>query len=227
MIDEVDQRLKAWVGRIAGGTPVFLGVPDRDSLERGVCLYLLELGPAPQARAGRRTPLQISVCYLVTAGAASPEAAHRLLGELVFAAMEEPDFEVDLTPVATSVWTGLRVAPRPAFRVRVPVRRERPGPVLQPVRLPVVAQAGPAEALLGCVVGPGDVPIPGALVELPALRLTTRTDDQGCFRFPRVPPVDALGRLEVRANGALLALAPEALAAEPQPLLIRLPPKEE
>ncbi|MCE9673647.1 carboxypeptidase-like regulatory domain-containing protein [Myxococcus stipitatus] len=215
------------MSRIAGQTPVFLGVPDRDSLERGVCLYLLELGPAPPSRGGARAPLQISVCYLVTAGAASPEEAHRLLGELVFAAMEETDFEVDLTPVASSVWAGLRVPPRPAFRVRVPVRRERPASVVHHVRFPLVTQTVSAEALLGCVVGPGDVPIPGALVELPALRLTTRTDDQGRFRFPRVPPVTALGHLEVRARGELLALAPEALAAEPQPLLIRLPLKEE
>lgn len=227
MIDEVDQRMKAWVGRIAGDVPVFLGVPDRESLEKGVCLYLLELGPAPPARGAGRAPLQISVCYLVTAGADSPERGHHLLGELVFAAMEESDFDVDLTPIPTSVWAGLRAAPRPGFRLRVPVRRERPQPVVHRVRFPVVTSAVPAEVLLGCVVGPGDVPIPGALVELPALKLTTRTDAKGCFRFPRVPPVATLGRLEVRAKGEVLALGPEALAAEPQPLLIRLPLKEE
>ena len=231
MIDEVDQRLKAWVGRIAGDVPVFLGVPDRESLERGVCLYLLELGPAPPARGGGggRASLQISVCYLITAGAESPERAHRLLGELVFAAMEEADFEVELTPVPTTVWAGLRTAPRPCFRLRVPVRRERAMPVIHRVLFPATPQATPtpAEALLGCVVGPGDVPIPGALVELPTLKLTTRTDAKGCFRFPSVPPVATLGRLEVRARGELLELGSEVLAAEPQPLLIRLPLKEE
>ena len=227
MIDEVDQRLKAWVGRIAGDVPVFLGVPDREALERGVCLYLLELGPAPPARGGRRVPLQISVCYLVTTGDASPEKAHRMLGELVFAAMEEADFEVDLSPVPGTVWAGMRVAPRPGFRVRLPVRRERAEPTVHRVRFPVVTQLVPSETLLGCVVGPGDVPVPGALVELPSLRLTTRTDARGCFRFSRVPPVATLGRLEVRAKGELLALGPEALAAGPQPLLIRLPLKEE
>ncbi|QQR43605.1 carboxypeptidase regulatory-like domain-containing protein [Myxococcus xanthus] len=231
MIDEVDQRLKAWVGRIAGDVQVFLGVPDRESLERGVCLYLLELGPAPPVRSGGggRASLQISVCYLITAGAESPERAHRLLGELVFAAMEEADFEVELTPVPTTVWAGLRTAPRPCFRLRVPVRRERAMPVIHRVLFPATPHATPtpAEALLGCVVGPGDVPIPGALVELPTLKLTTRTDAKGCFRFPSVPPVATLGRLEVRAKGALLELGPEVLAAEPQPLLIRLPLKEE
>nr|WP_274622146.1 hypothetical protein [Myxococcus fulvus] len=146
MIDEVDQRLKAWVSRVAGEAPVYLGVPDREAIERGVCLYLLELGPAPPARGGRRGPLQFSVCYLVTAGAEAPEQAHRLLGELVFSAMEEAEFEVDLTPVPATLWAGLRVPPRPGFRVRLPVRRERPASVVHRVRFPVVTQLGPAEA---------------------------------------------------------------------------------
>lgn len=148
-----------------------------------------------------------------------------MLGELVFAALEESEFEVDLTPVSAAIWAGLRVAPRPGFRLRLSVRRERPQPVVHHVRFPTLVPL--AEALLGCVVGPGGKPIPGALVELPALSLATRTDDQGCFRFPRVPPVASVGRLEVRARGELLALGPEVLAAGPQPLLIRLPLKED
>lgn len=146
MIDEVDQRLKAWVSRVAGEAPVYLGVPDREAIERGVCLYLLELGPAPPARGGRRGPPQFSVCYLVTAGAESPEQAHRLLGELVFSAMEEAEFDVDLTPVPATLWAGLRVPPRPGFRLRLPVRRERPAAVVHRVRFPVITQGGPAEA---------------------------------------------------------------------------------
>jgi hypothetical protein len=134
---------------------------------------------------------------------------------------------VDLTPVPAAVWAGLRVSPRPGFRVRVPVRRERPEGVVHRVRFPVVTQMVPAEVLLGRVVGPGDVPIPGALVELPSLKLSTRTDAQGCFRFPRVPPAATLGRLEVRAKGELLEVGAESLATGTQPLLIRLPLKEE
>ncbi|WNZ61171.1 hypothetical protein QEG98_35550 [Myxococcus sp. MxC21-1] len=71
--------------------------------------------------------------------------------------MEEADFEVELTPVPTTVWAGLRTAPRPCFRLRVPVRRERAMPVIHRVLFPATLQATPtpAEALLGCVVGPG------------------------------------------------------------------------
>ncbi len=226
MIDEVDQRLKAWVGRVVGDAPVSLDVPARSTLEQGVSLYLLELGASPPARTGRRAPLQFSVCYLVTVGAETPERAHHLLGELVFAALDTPDFEVELTPVPVELWATLGVAPRPAFRLRVQVRRERAEPAVRRVHFPLVLQMAPPEALNGCVVGPGDVPIPGALVELPALKLSTRTDARGWFRFPLVPSAESLGGLEVRAKGEVLQVGAEALAPKGAPLVIRLPLKE-
>jgi hypothetical protein len=228
MLDEVDARLRAWVGRVLGEVPVSLEVPERRLLENGVSLYLLELGSAPPPRTERRPPLRLSACYLVTAGADSAERAHRLLGELAFAAMEEQDLEVDLSPVPLALWTGLGLPPRPSFKLRVPVLRERPVPVVPRVRAPLAVHAAPiSDSLVGVVVGPGDVPIPGALVELPSLRLSTRTDARGGFRFPSVPPAASLGRLEVRAKGEVLALGAEALATEGGPLVIRLPLKEE
>jgi hypothetical protein len=226
MIDEVDQRLKAWVGHVIGETPISLAVPARGPLERGVSLYLLELGPLPPARTGRRVPLQFSVTYLITVAAETPEQAHRQLSELVFAALEAPEFEVELTPVPLELWAALGVPPQPCFRLRVPVRREQAEPRIPRVRVPLVIQAGPSEALLGCVVGPGDVPIPGAVVELPTLRLTTRTDARGYFRFPFVPPLKTLGGLEVRAKGEVLHVGAEALAPAEGPLVIRVPLKE-
>ncbi|MFL5345371.1 MAG: carboxypeptidase-like regulatory domain-containing protein [Hyalangium sp.] len=226
MIEEVDQRLKAWVGEVAGDAPVSFTVPDRNNVGQGVSLYLLELGTAPPARSVRRVPLQFSVCYLITVGAETPERAHQLLGELVFSALETPEFEVDLGPVPLQLWTALAIPPQPAFRVRLPVRRERPEPQIRRVHFPLVTQTVPNEVLLGRVVGPGEVPIPGALVELPALKLTTRTDARGCFRFPLVPSRAALGRLEVRAKGEVLRVGAEALSAEEGPLVIRMPLKE-
>ncbi|NOK22967.1 carboxypeptidase-like regulatory domain-containing protein [Corallococcus carmarthensis] len=225
MIDEVDLRMKAWVGRIATEAPVYLGVPDRESLDRGVCLYLLELGPAPLTRAGKRGALQFTVCYLVTVGAETPERAHRLLGDLVFAAMSDKELEVDLSPVPAALWAGLRSVPRPAFRLRVQVRKEKP---LAEVRcLSLVEGPSTPPPLLGRVVGPGDVPIQDAWVALPSLQLSTRTDAQGQFLFPRLPPVESLGRLEVRAEGELLSVESEGLATGTAPLIIRMPVKEE
>ncbi|RKH95320.1 carboxypeptidase-like regulatory domain-containing protein [Corallococcus sp. AB038B] len=225
MIDEVDLRMRAWVGRIATDAPVHLGVPDREALDRGVCLYLLELGPAPLTRAGKRGALQFSVCYLVTVGAETPERAHRLLGDLVFAAMGDKELEVDLSPVPAALWAGLRSVPRPSFRLRVQVRKEQP---LAEVRcLSLVDRASAQAPLLGRVVGPGDVPIRDAWVALPSLQLSTRTDAEGHFHFPRPPRGESLGRLEVRAEGELLSVEPEGLATGTSPWIIRMPVKEE
>ncbi|HEY0093154.1 MAG TPA: carboxypeptidase-like regulatory domain-containing protein [Archangium sp.] len=226
MIDEVDQRLKTWVGRVLGDTPVSLAVPERESVERLVGLYLLELAPAPPPRTSRRPPLRLSLCYLVTAGGDSPERAHHLLGELVFAAMEEPGFEVDLSPVPVTLWTALGVPPRPAFRLRVPLERERPLPAIPRVRVPLITRTVPGTVLLGRVVGPGDIPIPDAQVELPSMGLNARTDAKGRFRIASVPADTPLGRLEVRAKGAVLAVRAEELPTEEGALLVRLPLKE-
>ena len=56
------------MGRVLGGAPVSLAAPDRETVDRGVGLYLLELGSAPPPRTARRPPLRVSLCYLVTAG---------------------------------------------------------------------------------------------------------------------------------------------------------------
>jgi hypothetical protein len=226
MIDEIDQRLKAWVGEVSGEVPVSLKVPERSTREPGVSLYLLELCSAPPARSVRRAPLQFSVSYLITVTAETPERAHQTLGELVFSALETPDFEVDLGAIPLELWTALGMPPQPAFRVRLQVRRERAEPNVRRVSFPLVSHMIPNEALLGRVVGPGDVPIPGALVDLPALKLSTRTDARGCFRFPLVPPLESIGRLEVRAKGEVLHVGAEALTAEAGQLVIRMPLKE-
>lgn len=226
MIDEVDQRLKTWVSEVAGDMPVSFAAPDRSLREHGVSLYLLELGSAPPARSVRRVPLQFSVCYLLTVSAETPERAHQLLGELVFAALEAPEFEADLTPISLELWTALGVPPQPAFRLRLPVRRERAEPNIRRVRFPLVTHTVPNEVLLGRVVGPGDVPIPGALVDLPSLKLSTRTDARGSFRFPLVPSIESIGRLEVRAKGEVLQVGAEALVSEGGQLVIRMPLKE-
>jgi len=49
------------------------------------------------------------------------------------------------------------------------------------------ARMAPTGTFRGRVVGPGDVPLPGALVQLPALSRSALTDRSGCFVFPMVP----------------------------------------
>ena len=52
----------------------------------------------------------------------------------------------------------------------------------------------------GVVLGPGDVPISDAFIEIPLLALATRTDKRGRFRFAAVPTAPAEQQLRVRAK---------------------------
>jgi hypothetical protein len=92
--------------------------------------------------------------------------------------------------------------------------------------VPLIIQAVPSEALRGRVVGPGDIPITDAVVDLPSMGLSVRTDTKGRFRFASVPVDTPLGRLEVRAKGEVLAVRTEELPTEEGALLVRLPLKE-
>ncbi|WP_434390699.1 carboxypeptidase-like regulatory domain-containing protein [Melittangium boletus] len=226
MIETADQRVKAWVEGVVRDAPVSFGPPERAAGAAGVGLYLLELGPAPLPREQGRPATRLQLCYLVTTGGESPERAHALLGALVFAAQEQADFEVELAPPPLAVWAALGVRPQPAFRLRVPVTRERPTPAVPRVTQPLVVRAVPAVALRGRVLGPGDVPIAQAQVALPSLDLCVPTDAQGRFHFASVPAGTPLGRLEVRARGEVLSVRPEELPTEAGALRIRLALKE-
>lgn len=220
MIEQVDERLKEWASSVLPDVEVSLGPPSAPP-GRGVNLYLFELLHHPPARAAARTPLQIFLRYLVTTWADDPEGEHTLLGNLVFAAMENSEFEVEFDSFPARVWTAFGLPPRPSVVLKVPLRRERPEPAAKLVRVPLVVRHSLMRPLYGFVLGPEDVPIAGARIELPALQLSTRTNSKGRFDFPAVPAEPKVTLLLVKAKGKVLSVNPAEIAAEGKPLLIR------
>lgn len=208
MIQDADAQVTSWLGRVAG-VPVWLERPRDHDQERGIGLYLLELGELPPAREGRQAPLQIQLRYLVTAWAESMEEEHRLLGGLVFAALERTDWEVVLRPMSVEAWVALGVPPRPAFILHVPLRVERPVHPAPRVRAPLVLHAVASVAFAGRIVGPGGLPIPAARVELPSLSAATETDGDGRFLFPRVPAEPRAKLVRVLAKGDVQEFTPD------------------
>jgi hypothetical protein len=63
----------------------------------------------------------------------------------------------------------------------------------------VIQQMGVAR-LSGVVLGPGDVPLAAAHVDLLSLALTVETDAQGRFLFPAVPAEPRQLRVRIRAR---------------------------
>jgi len=205
VIEQADRRLTDWVGKIADrDARVVLSAPSDERQGVGVSLFLMDLVSLPPMRGQRRAPLQLALRYLVSVWAGDPLDEHRMLGALVAAAMQEEGLEVQLAPVPPEVWTALRVAPRPSFVLQVPVRQARPEPVVPRVRGPLAMRGVGLAPLAGVVLGPGDVPVAGARVEVPAADAVAETDPQGRFRFPSLPSEPRRQLLRIRARGRQL-----------------------
>lgn len=225
MIEQADARLTEWVRSVVGALDVSLALPTGTPPGAPtVNLYLFDLQrPAPGAglgSAGSRAPLALTLRYLVTCAAANLSDAHRLLGELVLAALEQAEFEVELN-VPAELWASLALPARPAFLLRVPLRRERVRPVA-PLVQALELRLESVGALHGVVLGPRERPLPGAHVALDGLGLHTRTDLSGRFRFVNVPVSVGALALVVRAGRREVVVAAGPEARGPDGVVVRL-----
>ena len=205
MIEKIGQGIRDWIGSVIKGAEVVFGLPDEGARSAQIGLYLMDLSQSHCARVGKLQPIKINLRYLVTAWSPRPEEGHRLLGELIFAALEKPEkeapeFEVVVEPLPVEAWAVLGAAPRPSFFLRTPLRRERPETTAPLVKEPVVLRPSPMRALSGTVYEAGGMPIMGARVELLTLGITTRTDERGRFTFAGVPSNGHV-KLLVQAKG--------------------------
>jgi hypothetical protein len=222
MIDEIDRQLTGWIGTILDKASVSLAPPGPPDSAKGVGLYLMELVQSQATRGTRRPPLLMTLRYLVTTQAPKPEDAHQMLGALVIAALQNPDFEIEQDPLPLSLWTTLGIAPRPAFVLRVPFRQERPEQRAPLVRKSLVVKQLPIRTFGGQVVGPQNIPIMNARVDMPSLDLTTTTDSKGRFYFSSVPAVSGARLLVIRAKGQEFSINTQQTASEKEPLVIQL-----
>jgi hypothetical protein len=222
VIEKIDQQLEEWVKNVLGPVTVSLDPPGTVQADSGVHLYLIELVDSPPPRNTKRAPLQLSLRYLVTTWADSPEEAHRLLGDLVLAAMGDAHLKVELEPLSATSWTALGIPPRPSFMLRVPIRQERPQPEVKPVLQPLKVKADPITRFSGILLGPNETPLIGATVELKYLQRSTRTDTKGRFTFPTIPVKCLTEPVRVRAKGQEFEVTLDQPASHSEPVVIRL-----
>ncbi|MFL6661626.1 MAG: hypothetical protein ACJ8G7_05560 [Rhizobacter sp.] len=214
--------MKTWVRDVLGEVPTSFEAPGAARPPgRSIGLYLLDLAPAASTRGDTRPPLQFRVRYLVTAWGDDASATHDDLCELAFAAMETPEFEVDVEPLGLAAWSAFGTPPRPSFSVRLALRKERPRLAAPWVRAPLVLAPSAMLPLHGVVLGPGDVGLAGARVELRTLGLVSLTDHEGRFRFAGAPADRAL-RLRVQARGKTQEFQSEGAGTPERPLHLRM-----
>jgi hypothetical protein len=224
LIEQVDQQLRDWVIQVLGPTTVTLDSPAPSPTGQGVSLYLYALNQAFPSSGSGALPLQIELRYLVSAWAEQPEEAHRLLDRLVFAAMTNPAFEIDLAPLPPETWLSYGVKPLPCFVLKAPVRIDRKEPLTPIVRKPLEVHATPVTQLEGTVLGPGDLPLANARVEIPFLDRSTRTDTHGRFQFQAVPADPGVRKLRVVLKGWSLDVELEQPSLARGPITVHFDP---
>jgi hypothetical protein len=197
MLEQTDQRLIDWAKEVTDNAKISLNEPQ--AAEEGITLHLMEIVPVPPARGLKRPPIQLQLRYLVTARADKPEKAHAWLDKLIVAAMDTEDFEVEAMPVSS--WLAYDMPPRAAFVLKVLARQERLEPPVKFVTKPLVTHIVNAVSMQGVILAPNDVPIGGASVEITKLNLYAISDDNGVFRFPRLPNQPDGVELKIRAKG--------------------------
>ena len=219
MIAELDRQLTDWVDEVLPGTTVALDGPSAGTTA-DVGLHLFELAHLPPARGEQRPPLQVELGYLVTTGGADVGSAHDRLGALLFAALQHPGYDVRFPGDMAAYWAAAGVAPQPSFVLAVPLRQEVSVQAAPPVTSALRVQSVGSQSLVGVVVGPGDVSIADAMVEVPSLALATRTDPRGRFRFSAVPVGAAALQIRVRAKSQEFPFTVDSSA--PQPVTLKL-----
>jgi hypothetical protein len=189
-----------------------------------VNFYLLELVESPDGRGKERSLLQFLLRYLVTTRADDPQEAHRMLGNLAFAALENQAFEVEIQPPPAAVWAALGAVPQPAFVLRVPVRKERPQPEKHYVTVPLKVNMSPVTNLRGVVLTSRDTPVAGAVLEIPSIQRSVKTDHLGRFFFPTIPAGSQPMNVKIRAKGRERIISLEQPAPGQEPFVIRFDP---
>jgi hypothetical protein len=202
MIEGIDQSLSEWIASVLGeDIEVSLLPPGDPGDKKIVGLYLKDILPSAPTRGTRRPPLQVLLRYLITARAKNPQEAHHILGQLLFAAMEHPDYEVELDPIPAQVWTAFGTIPMPAFMLRLPLRVERAQKPVGLIRSPIEVRQSPLVRMEGMVMGPEETPLANARVELSTHNLVARTDVKGRFVFATVPTEPVLKKVRILARG--------------------------
>ena len=221
MIDQVDDNLSNWVETVLGGLKPSLSAPSEANGTLAVNLYLLELVDDPLRRNTSRPPLQPSLRYLVTSSADEPKDAHRLLGTLLLAALDNPSYEVELEPVPQNTWSAFKIAPRPSFILRVPLEREWSLSNVPLVTEGAAMQGAPMLDMYGLLLGPNDVPMANGRIEIPNLYRYAYTDSKGRFQLNGVPAAPRVKTLRVLARNRELTVHVAETGSPDQPVRLR------
>jgi hypothetical protein len=159
--------------------------------------------------------------YLVTVSAPSRAEADRVIVALGFAALDRGSPELERDGAGPDLWLALRVPARPALVVREVLERPRFMKRVPLVRRPPVTEYAASRRVAGRIVGPGNIAIAGARIEVASAGLTAFSDHRGEFILAGVPTGPPDPTLFIVAKGVRLTV--QAKASSNEPLVISVP----
>jgi hypothetical protein len=188
--------------------------------------YLLSLVPDSPARGLHRPPVQAAARYLVTTWAPQVADAHRLLGDIFYAASQRADMEVEHEELPALLWHSLGVRPQPALVLRSTVRWSQVATPAPPVRGPIQIQLTPMAIVAGTIVSPSGIPIAAAEVRMGATETPVWTDPDGRFEL-HTAGTDAPHTIIITARGVTRTVPVSPIAGAPAPVTVVFDPTEE
>lgn len=215
--EDVSTDLANWVSSCLKDIKPTLVSASKQDIGDGAEIRLVRANPSPEPRARDRVNLTVSLDYLITLKSPEPLVEHRLLVELAMAAMESADFQIIDQAMALELCRSMGLPSCACLLVRAELRRSRALEQAPLVRSPAVTRLMDLNSVEGTVVGPGDVPVAGAVVSLNLSDRRVVTGPTGKFRFPI--PSGVAARATVKARQATVTADLKAGS----PTLIKLP----
>ena len=157
----------------------------------------------------------VLLTYLVTLQAQDQSTAHALMGTLVSALMNQTEFEYELEPPPIEIWQTFGAKPAPTFIIKMPVSLPQKYPQVPKIKQPPSVRLGSVASLTGQLLGPGDVPLVNAQIELTSLQRVERTDQAGYFTFSGIGPDTQKREFRIRAKQQELLVNITTLSQEP------------
>lgn len=216
--DDVTREIVAWVQESLPDLPVRVLASDDVERRPEITVQLANIAPLPGPRSDR-APFVLAIDYLISVRSDDPFAAHRAVGELLFAALRRPDFEIRQGLAITAATERQDNHVLPGVLIRAKLARDRVFDQAPLVRRPPVVEVEGVVPLEGIVLGPNDIPVPDAAVEIIALGASVLTDGQGRFRFAAAPG----GAKPVKLSARKRAAQAYANALPGEIVTIRLP----
>lgn len=182
MIDEVDHVLKKWIASVIDSKyEITFHAPQANAGQSAVIAYLYHMENDMPRSTAREIPLQIMLTYLLLVQTEDPLEAHRILGNLLFAAKARSDLEVDFPVLPATYWQAFGIPPAPYFCLRVPLRMDREQQQIPRVKSAPQINIASTQMIDGLILGPADIPIAGAKITLNNSNSIAYSNNNGLF----------------------------------------------